>query len=303
MGETHWRMAFRRGSQGREMFQHCFEKGIAALGYYEYESRKPIVEDCSKISKEEFIRIWRTKWPNPGTARKSLEYVAYEMKKGDIIYAKQGPEIVGRGEIVSGYQYDPNILRDVDGKWEHFVRVNWQKNFKPFRLVIDPSYPTVLKLEGENLSKILAEDQKNNPNLEGNKEIDVSAQKQLQTMEEKDFDDPIEPVLEDEEGRKSLKIHLARERLNRLVLAFKKSLSSFKCSICDFDFEKTYGPIGKGFIEAHHKKPVAYLEPNEKVRIEDIVPLCSNCHRMIHRINPIPSLGEFEKLIKKGKRE
>lgn len=166
------------------------------------------------------------------------------------------------------------------------------------------------RASGINIPEPVAKDleaewlRRNNPNLEGNREIDVSAQKQPQTIEERDFfDDPIEPILEDEEGRKSLKMHLARERSTRLVSAFKKSLSSFKCSICGFDFEETYGPVGKGFIEAHHKKPVGHLEPNEKVRIEDLAPLCSNCHRMIHRINPIPSIGEFKNLIKKGKNE
>ena len=54
--------------------------------------------------------------------------------------------------------------------------------------------------------------------------------------------------------------------------------------VCDFDFEEAYGELGEGFIEVHHTKPLYSLE--EEIIInpkEDLVCLCSNCHRMIHR--------------------
>lgn len=54
--------------------------------------------------------------------------------------------------------------------------------------------------------------------------------------------------------------------------------------VCDFDFEEAYGELGKDFIEVHHMKPLYSLE--EEIEInpeEDLVCLCSNCHRMIHR--------------------
>ena len=57
-----------------------------------------------------------------------------------------------------------------------------------------------------------------------------------------------------------------------------------RCMVCDFDFEEAYGELGKDFIEVHHTKPLYSLE--EEIEInpeEDLVCLCSNCHRMIHR--------------------
>lgn len=57
-----------------------------------------------------------------------------------------------------------------------------------------------------------------------------------------------------------------------------------KCSICGFNFEKTYGPLGAGFIEVHHVKPLYSLD--EEIEInphEDLICVCSNCHRMLHR--------------------
>ena len=56
------------------------------------------------------------------------------------------------------------------------------------------------------------------------------------------------------------------------------------CAVCGFDFAKTYGDLGKGFIEVHHVVPLYSLQeetvPNPAT---DMVCLCPNCHRMIHR--------------------
>ena len=57
------------------------------------------------------------------------------------------------------------------------------------------------------------------------------------------------------------------------------------CFVCGFDFEKVYGDRGKGFIEVHHLSPLSELG-GSKISIDpiqDMRPLCSNCHSMIHR--------------------
>lgn len=110
--------------------------------------------------------------------------------------------------------------------------------------------------------------------------------KEIIALKEESFDDPIETVITDKEGKLSLKKHLVKERSTKLVSAFKQSLSSYKCCICGFDFEGTYGPIGAGFIEVHHIKPVSSLKEGERVSTKDLVAVCSNCHRMIHRKDP-----------------
>lgn len=90
-----------------------------------------------------------------------------------------------------------------------------------------------------------------------------------------------------EEGKIYLKLHLQRERNAQLILKakkkFKEKYGRLFCEHCGFDFEETYGEIGKDFIEAHHMKPVSQLALGEKTKVEDIVMLCSNCHSMVHR--------------------
>lgn len=105
----------------------------------------------------------------------------------------------------------------------------------------------------------------------------------LSVSEPDGFQDGAEPFVDDEEGRATLRIHLRRERSSKLVRAFKESLTAVECAACGFDFEARYGALGRGYIEAHHTKPVASLVEGERTKLSDLVALCANCHRMVHR--------------------
>ncbi len=94
-----------------------------------------------------------------------------------------------------------------------------------------------------------------------------------------------------EEGRIIDRRHLARERNRRLIEDAKQKFASehngrLFCEVCGFDFEKVYGKLGEGFIEGHHKIPLAELDGVAENRVEDIALLCSNCHSMIHAQDP-----------------
>lgn len=59
------------------------------------------------------------------------------------------------------------------------------------------------------------------------------------------------------------------------------------CRACGFDFAKFYGDLGEGFIEVHHQIPVSAMGASYVVSPKsDLVPLCANCHQMVHRVNP-----------------
>ena len=56
------------------------------------------------------------------------------------------------------------------------------------------------------------------------------------------------------------------------------------CKVCGFNFEKRYGILGADFIEVHHKIPLSSLSEEIEINpVEDLIPVCSNCHRMLHR--------------------
>ena len=74
-----------------------------------------------------------------------------------------------------------------------------------------------------------------------------------------------------------------------------------KCLACGFDFEKVYGKAGKGYIEVHHLLSLASLKREYTVNpIEDLIPLCANCHAIAHRKSPSFTLMEIKAMICKS---
>lgn len=78
-------------------------------------------------------------------------------------------------------------------------------------------------------------------------------------------------------------------------------IHGLNCCACGFNFEEVYGERGEGFIEIHPIKPLSTLE--EAVLIDperDLVPLCANCHRMVHRKkDEVLTIEELKALLNK----
>lgn len=56
------------------------------------------------------------------------------------------------------------------------------------------------------------------------------------------------------------------------------------CQICGLDFERRYGAIGSGFIHVHHLRPLSGVGEQHHVDpVADLLPVCANCHAMLHR--------------------
>jgi predicted HNH restriction endonuclease len=73
----------------------------------------------------------------------------------------------------------------------------------------------------------------------------------------------------------------------------------YVCSACGFDFESVYADRGRQFIEVHHLQPFhADAYPRHTDPAHDLRPVCSNCHRMIHRHEPMLSIEQMRDLIK-----
>ncbi|MBK8555967.1 MAG: HNH endonuclease [Lewinellaceae bacterium] len=92
-------------------------------------------------------------------------------------------------------------------------------------------------------------------------------------------------------------MHKYRERNSKIVAEKKKRVlrdtGALRCEACAFNFEKTYGLLGKGYIECHHLIPLHQFQVNRETRLEDLALMCSNCHQMIHRDLSVRTIGEF----------
>lgn len=77
-----------------------------------------------------------------------------------------------------------------------------------------------------------------------------------------------------------------------------------KCKVCEFDFGEIYGDIAKGFIHVHHK--IGLAEINDKYNIDpinDLIPVCANCHSVIHLTKPAMTIEQLQKQMGKNSRK
>jgi 5-methylcytosine-specific restriction enzyme A len=95
------------------------------------------------------------------------------------------------------------------------------------------------------------------------------------------------------------KMHRRIERNPRAAKEAKKH-HGVRCQACHLRFDERYGELGRGFIEAHHLRPISSLEEGTAVSYDvatDFAVLCSNCHRMIHRTANPSDLEGFRRSI------
>lgn len=106
------------------------------------------------------------------------------------------------------------------------------------------------------------------------------------------------------EGKVLYRLHKYRER-NSSEVKKKKSIAlknnKLHCEICEFDFQKTYGELGEGYIECHHTLPISEYQEGTKTKPSDLILVCSNCHRMLHRKRPWLSKNQLAELLNNNK--
>jgi 5-methylcytosine-specific restriction protein A len=68
-----------------------------------------------------------------------------------------------------------------------------------------------------------------------------------------------------------------------------------RCQVCGLSFDERYGEIGKGFIHVHHLFQMAEINGEYQLDpIQDLRPLCPNCHAMIHKRVPPYTIAELK---------
>lgn len=82
------------------------------------------------------------------------------------------------------------------------------------------------------------------------------------------------------------------------------AIHGYKCKACGLLMSDKYGPVAKEFIEVHHLTPLSELKIGKLVDPkQEMVPLCPNCHRVVHRRNPAYTLEEIQEFIRKKENE
>lgn len=105
----------------------------------------------------------------------------------------------------------------------------------------------------------------------------------FKTANDNYFPETIESTLDIFEG---IKKQVSVNKYERSSIARAKCIEAhgISCRICKFNFEEKYGELGKEFIHVHHVTPIHSIGQSYKIDyINDLVPVCPNCHAMLHR--------------------
>jgi len=72
----------------------------------------------------------------------------------------------------------------------------------------------------------------------------------------------------------------------------------YSCKVCGDSMEHRYGPVGTRVIEVHHLSEFRLSDGKRQVDpVKDLVPVCPNCHTIIHRKRPAYILDEVREML------
>ncbi|EPJ56196.1 MAG: hypothetical protein OFPI_00870 [Osedax symbiont Rs2] len=101
----------------------------------------------------------------------------------------------------------------------------------------------------------------------------------------------------DFEGRISEALITKRERSsrNRLLCI---SIHGEHCGVCKYDLKQRYGIDIGSILEVHHIEPLSEVDALKQYNPRtDLIPLCPNCHRAIHKRKPAYTPEQLKELL------
>lgn len=104
----------------------------------------------------------------------------------------------------------------------------------------------------------------------------------------------------EEGGTVSIKVN----KFERDSKARKACLKHFgyTCKACNLNLQLIYGKVAKDFIHVHHIIPLSKIGKKYKVNPKkDLVPVCPNCHAIIHRRAEPYTIKEIHEFLKNGR--
>lgn len=98
---------------------------------------------------------------------------------------------------------------------------------------------------------------------------------------------PTQPPGRLREGRKQ---EVLLTRYERHPIARRRCLAHYghRCTVCGFEAERVFGREVPAAIHVHHLRPIASMGGEYELDpINDLRPVCANCHAVIHSYEPL----------------
>ncbi|MBY6073420.1 HNH endonuclease [Marinobacter salsuginis] len=182
-------------------------------------------------------------------------------------------------------------------KGDLFVTI---ENFTPFKEAVPNKIPGT-----DEYIEIIPENRANNYWRDGVRPISQETFEQIAALSglsgpksEKRLGDEYSFTSAIEEGGKK-QIYSTRYERDPKLRKQAIEIHGDSCKACGFNFGKVYGEHGSGFIHIHHVTPISSFEGKQVVNpVTDLIPLCANCHAMVHRRpNETLSIGELKQIL------
>lgn len=75
-----------------------------------------------------------------------------------------------------------------------------------------------------------------------------------------------------------------RSKKNRSICL---AVQGYDCKVCGLNMEEKYGSLGSSYIHVHHLQPVSRMTSPRAVNpLTELIPVCPNCHYMMHQTDP-----------------
>jgi hypothetical protein len=295
-----WKIAPGKGAEDWDLFR---ENGCIGLGwlvdsdYRDYRSEDEVLatlevkygKDVPGHSKGAAAMIWR---------------FVHEVKLHQVVVANDRyNRVVGVGVIAGDYvppKSEQNPIRNDKTTHRHHIRrVNW--------LITDPVdlpgkqffvQSTLWPLTNEQLSSIRHEYAANYPQLkEILDQIFVGYQAGVSgLLPEEVAETP--PLFEGAVHKITVNAYERSPEARQKCIAAQGTT----CCICGFSFGAVYGPEAEGYIHVHHVRPLSKVGKEYVVNpVEDLRPVCPNCHAVLHLGGECRSIEEVRQLLAKHK--
>ena len=73
------------------------------------------------------------------------------------------------------------------------------------------------------------------------------------------------------------------------------------CRVCETDMADIYGEVANGLIHVHHLRPLGEVRTEHDVDpVKDLLPVCPNCHAVIHLRKPPFTADEVRRFLRKA---
>ena len=291
-----WKIAPGKGAKDWDLFR---KNGCVGLGWLADSDYRNFGTEEELLAALEAKHGKGTPGASAGSAKMIWRFV-HEIRPQHVVVANEGyNRVVGIGVIAGEYQ-PPNsaknpIRRDTTTHRHHVRRVNW--------LITDPVdlpgkrffvQATLWPLGSDKLNRIRHAYVAKYPQLKATlDQVLVGYQAGVSGSLPEEVLDPLTLV----EGA------VRRVTVNayeRNPAARQKCISAHgtTCCICEFSFGAVYGPEAEGYIQVHHVRPLSEVGEEYVVDpVEDLRPVCPNCHAVLHLGGESRSINEVKQLL------